>query len=105
MSLARLRESCALNEALSGLPHDSLICFIDDDIRVSPDVLEHYAAAADGIYGGVFLRGLFRVDYEQEPPRLPLNYCPTLLWGADPGVGCHAKRSSAARSAHNHAAS
>ena len=48
-------KSAALNAALQHI-HEGLIVFLDDDVRVAPDVLERYAAAAQerspAFYGG-----------------------------------------------------
>jgi len=76
--VSRPNKSHALNEALAEVPDETLIYFIDDDIRLSTNVLDNYAKAAEGIDGGVFFGGPFRVDCEQDPPEISARLGPRL---------------------------
>lgn len=64
----RANKSHALNVALADVPDEALAVFFDDDVRVSPGVLEAYARAAEGYGGGgAYFGGPFACDYEVPP--------------------------------------
>lgn len=55
-----------------------LVVFLDDDVRVSPQLFDSYARAADAEGGGCFYGGPLLIDYEKPPPdwlagRLPVS--------------------------------
>ncbi|RIK73454.1 MAG: hypothetical protein DCC67_17890 [Planctomycetota bacterium] len=60
-------KSAALNAALSCVG-DCLLVFFDDDVRVAPQTLMAYEAAACASPSGRFFGGPFGVDYECPPP-------------------------------------
>ncbi len=68
-------KSHALNRAVSQLP-DHLVVFLDDDVRVAPELLSSYARAAEGVEQGEFYGGPFGVDYEVSPPKWLQAYLP-----------------------------
>lgn len=45
-----------------------LVVFFDDDVRVAPEVLTAYAAAAEAHGPGFFYGGPVSIDYEEAPP-------------------------------------
>jgi GT2 family glycosyltransferase len=60
-------KSRALNAAVSQI-EDGLIIFLDDDVRLAPEVLESYASAAHLTGPGCFFGGPVEPDYEAAPP-------------------------------------
>src|SRR5690606_15592913 len=62
---------------------EGLVVFFDDDVRLDPAVLAHYATAAEGLDGGVFFGGSFGVDYEKPPPQWLLPLLPFSARGMD----------------------
>ena len=65
----------ALNRALEMLG-GGLVFFADDDVRFSPQVLEEYSRAAQGVTHGCFFGGPTGVDYETAPPNWLKAYLP-----------------------------
>ncbi|MEM8598294.1 MAG: glycosyltransferase [Bacteroidota bacterium] len=63
----RANKSHALNEALETVA-PGLVVFFDDDVRLAPDILDAYDAAAAGRERGAFFGGPFSIDYEEAPP-------------------------------------
>jgi GT2 family glycosyltransferase len=86
----RPNKSEALNSVLGELG-DCLIVFFDDDIRVVPEILVHYAQAAGSDRAGTFYGGGVKIDYEALPPDWLLKYLPTSAKGwhppPDPAAG------------------
>lgn len=86
----RPNKSEALNSVLGELG-DCLIVFFDDDIRVVPDILVHYAQAAGSDHAGIFFGGGVKIDYEVPPPEWLVKYLPTSAKGwhppPDPAAG------------------
>jgi glycosyltransferase involved in cell wall biosynthesis len=76
-------KSEALNSVLAELG-DCFIVFFDDDIRVVPEILVHYAGAAGALRGGRFFGGGIKIDYEEPPPDWLLKYLPTSAKGWHP---------------------
>jgi GT2 family glycosyltransferase len=68
-------KSRALNAALATLD-DACVLFLDDDVRLTEDVLELYAAAAASARAGCFFGGPVAPDYEAPPPEWLLEYLP-----------------------------
>jgi GT2 family glycosyltransferase len=60
-------KSRALNATLARIA-DGLVVFLDDDVRVGPDLLEVYAAATRRAGPGHFFGGPVSPDYEAAPP-------------------------------------
>lgn len=85
--LARANKSAALNHALKAIG-DSLVLFMDDDIRAHPALLCAYASAARGMVCGQFYGGPVGVDYEEAPPDWLLDYLPASArgWSLDSGL-------------------
>jgi GT2 family glycosyltransferase len=79
-------KSHALNEALTTIC-DELVVFFDDDVRLSPGVLEAYAEAASGVESGLYYGGPFGVDYEERPAEWLTTYLPLSARGASPENG------------------
>jgi glycosyltransferase involved in cell wall biosynthesis len=78
--IARANKSAALNHALEAVG-DSLVLFVDDDIRAHRDLLCAYASAARRIGCGQFYGGPMGVDYEEAPPEWLLEYLPASARG------------------------
>jgi GT2 family glycosyltransferase len=68
-------KSRALNAALARIT-DGLVVFLDDDVRVGPDLLEVYAAAARRAGRGRFFGGPVSPDYEAAPPEWLTAFLP-----------------------------
>lgn len=75
-------KSHALNEALE-IIGDGLIVFFDDDVRLSPGVLEAYSESASGADGSLYFGGPFGVDYEACPAHWLTPFLPLSARGAD----------------------
>jgi GT2 family glycosyltransferase len=78
-------KSAALNAATEDLG-DSLAVFLDDDVRVAPDLLCRYADAADNNPSGCFFGGPFAADYVKPPPPWLSPYLPASAKGWEPKV-------------------
>jgi GT2 family glycosyltransferase len=76
-------KSAALNAVL-GEVDDCLLVFFDDDVRVDPMVLCHYAQAAGDSRSGAFFGGGFLIDYEERPPQWMVEYLPPSARGWRP---------------------
>jgi GT2 family glycosyltransferase len=68
-------KSRALNTALDRIC-DGLVVFLDDDVRVGPDLLELYGAAARRAGPGHFFGGPVSPDYEETPPEWLTAFLP-----------------------------
>jgi len=68
-------KSRALNAALATID-DGLVVFLDDDVRVGPDLLELYVAAARRAGGEAFFGGPVQPDYEEAPPEWLTAFLP-----------------------------
>lgn len=81
----RPNKSEALNSVLRELD-EVLIVFFDDDVRMVPEILQHYARAAGQRRGGKFFGGGVKIDYEDEQPPPPwlLRHLPTSATGWHP---------------------
>lgn len=79
---AQPNKSNALNYILEQL-ESGLIFFADDDIRLEPQILNHYTSAAQGCTYGKYFGGMNKVDYEQEPPQWLLPSLPGSARGWD----------------------
>ena len=80
---ARANKSAALNAALGGVPAETLVVYLDDDVRVSPGLLAAYAEAAGGRRGQAFFGGPTRVDYERPPEPWLIRMFPASARGMD----------------------
>ena len=60
-------KSRALNIALDAI-EEGLVVFFDDDVRLPPDILLHYARVAEEQGPTAFFGGPVDVDYEEPPP-------------------------------------
>lgn len=78
-------KSAALNAATQDLG-DVLVLFLDDDVRVAPDLLCRYAEASDHNPNGCFFGGPFAADYVKAPPDWLLPYLPVSAKGWEPDV-------------------
>lgn len=67
LHVERANKSHALNEALATVG-EGLVVFLDDDVRVAPQLLEAYAKAARERTEGTYFGGSVAVDYEEAPP-------------------------------------
>ena len=76
-------KSKALNAALAQVD-DGLVVFLDDDIRVGPDLLEVYAQAARRVGAGQFFGGPVEPEYEEAPPGWMLEFLPKSARGWRP---------------------
>lgn len=79
-------KSNALNTALKSMG-EGLIILLDDDVRLSPGVLQDYAKAAHGMESGLFFGGPCEVDFEVPPPAWLLPHLPSSArgWRLEPG--------------------
>lgn len=77
---APANKSLALNRVLEEID-DSLIVFLDDDVRLEPGLLTAYAAAAREYPQGFFYGGPLGVDYEKEPPEYLRRHLPASARG------------------------
>lgn len=68
-------KSRALNAALAAMD-DGCVLFLDDDVRLTPEVLVLYATALQEAPGGCFFGGPVAPDYEAPPPEWLLEYLP-----------------------------
>ena len=85
MHCARGNKSYALNEAIRTTT-DGLLVFFDDDVRVHPDALVKYSAAAQNHEtGGVYFGGPVDVDRETEPPEWFESFLPSSARGYEVG--------------------
>lgn len=78
-------KSAALNAAMEDLG-DELVVFLDDDVRVAPDLLRRYAEASDRNPSRRFFGGPFAADYVRPPPEWLLPYLPASAKGWEPDV-------------------
>lgn len=79
----KANKSNALNEALKMLPDEALVVYLDDDVRLDPNVLTAYANAAvagERCYFG----GPLSVDYEVAPPEWLIAHLPASAVGWEP---------------------
>ena len=76
-------KSKALNTALAQIG-EGLVVFLDDDIRVGPDLLEAYAEAARSDDVGQFFGGPVEADYEDAPPDWLIEFLPASARGWRP---------------------
>ena len=76
-------KSLALNAALAQID-EGLVVFLDDDVRVAPDLLEMYAAAARRAGPGQFFGGPVAPDYEDAPPDWLIEFLPLSARGWNP---------------------
>ena len=67
MHRERANKSYALNQALETIK-DGLVVFFDDDVRVFPETIMHYARAAKKYGRGHFFGGSVKVDRQSNPP-------------------------------------
>ncbi|MGC1273279.1 MAG: glycosyltransferase [Planctomycetaceae bacterium] len=74
-------KSAALNHVIEAMGGDDFLYMTDDDVRVVPDVLEAYEAAALKHGPGHFFGGPTRVDYEREPEPHVIKYLPVSAKG------------------------
>lgn len=63
---------------------DSLVVFLDDDVRVTPGLLVEYAKAAGDRRSGAIFGGGMLIDYETAPPRWLADYLPPSARGWHP---------------------
>ena len=63
---------------------EGLVVFLDDDVRVVPDLLEVYAAAARRAGPGQFFGGPVAPDYEEAPPDWLIEFLPLSARGWRP---------------------
>lgn len=73
-------KSAALNVVLERFDHDLLI-FMDDDIRVIPELPDAYVRAAQAHGRGHYFGGPFDCDYEALPESLVVPYLPASARG------------------------
>lgn len=73
--MTRPGKSRALQHWLEIL-REGLVLFLDDDVRVSPEVLEVYASAAKQYGANSCYGGPLSIDYEEEPPSWLIPYLP-----------------------------
>ena len=78
-------KSAALNAILPELS-GHLVVFLDDDVRVDPNLLVEYAAAAGKRTEGEFYGGGLLIDYEQAPPEWLKKYLPKSATGWHPSI-------------------
>jgi glycosyltransferase involved in cell wall biosynthesis len=76
----RANKSAALNAVLRRFDHDFLV-FLDDDVRVSVDLLQAYVRVAEQYGPGHFFGGPFECDYESPPEAPVLPYLPASARG------------------------
>lgn len=55
---------------------DGFVLFLDDDVRVSPSLLEIYSDAAQRHGARAFYGGPLQIDYEEQPPEWLIRYLP-----------------------------
>lgn len=73
-------KSAALNALLESCG-DSLYVFVDDDVRVVPELLNEYVRVATQYGPGRYFGGPALIDYEQEPPAWLKSYLPASARG------------------------
>lgn len=76
-------KSRALNAVMDKL-EDELVVFLDDDIRIAPDLLLRYAEAAEDQPSNCFFGGPIAADYVEQPPDWLLDYLPISAKGWEP---------------------
>lgn len=76
-------KSQALNAVLDSLENE-LIVFLDDDVKVVPDLLERYAIAANSNPSQCIFGGPIVADYVEQPPDWLLDYLPVSAKGWEP---------------------
>ena len=76
-------KSRALNAAVAQID-DGLVVFLDDDVRVVPELLEAYVAAARRVGPGHFFGGPVAPDYEEPPPAWLIEFLPVSARGWRP---------------------
>ena len=76
-------KSKALNAALAQID-EGLVVFLDDDVRVGPDLLEVYAGAARRVGAGQFFGGPVEAEYEEAPPDWLIEFLPASARGWRP---------------------
>ena len=84
-------KSKALNTAVAQID-DGLVVFLDDDVRVGPDLLEVYAEAARRVGAGQFFGGPVEPEYEEAPPEWLLEFLPPSARGWRPRDPAEVKR-------------
>jgi GT2 family glycosyltransferase len=77
------RKTVALNRALRDCDDDDLLVFLDDDVRVSPELLIAYHDAAQNYGRGHYFGGPTAVDYEVRPQHWLVRYLPPSAVGID----------------------
>lgn len=77
-------KSEALNSVLRELQR-AFIIFLDDDVRLDPNILVAYVGAAGESRSGKFFGGRCLVDYEKKPPAWLVPYLPPSAKGWDLG--------------------
>lgn len=75
MHTPRPNKSAALNYALEQIG-DSLLLFLDDDVRLDASILRVYREAAERHPRRAYFGGPVEVDYEAAPPDWLLKYLP-----------------------------
>ena len=68
-------KSRALNHAVAQID-EGLAVFLDDDVRVSPNLLKSYAVSAREAGSGAFFGGPVEPDYEDTPPDWLIKFLP-----------------------------
>lgn len=76
-------KSAALNAFVPEFA-DALLLFLDDDVRLGPDLLLRYSDAAGAATGGAFFGGGLLIDYEEPPAPWLLKYLPPSARGWHP---------------------
>jgi hypothetical protein len=74
----------ALNAALKLISPNELAVFFDDDVRVSPNILAQYSAAATEYGPNHYFGGKGEVDYEAPPLNWLIPWLPPSARGYDP---------------------
>ena len=72
---AKGNKSAALNGVLERCPAGPVV-FLDDDVRLAPDALTGYAAAAGKAGPGSWFAGPLDIDYESDPKRWVKPFLP-----------------------------
>ena len=89
LHVSEANKSHALNVGLTTLGDDDLVVYLDDDVRVSPQLLTAYAEGAAGVQRGEFYGGPLSIDNESnKAPEWLRRYLPKSARGWRLPHGC-----------------
>lgn len=69
-------KSRTLNEVIETIKEDALLLFFDDDIKISPNLIQQYENAINKFGRGYYFGGGLEPEYEKEPHPTLIPYMP-----------------------------